>query len=888
MDKYIITPSTQKAKHIASKHGLTMTDMVFMFTTIVFAVGFVFVWYSIFSLTAGFYIFTVLTILLFGGFLFYNLAGKSTNNLEVRNYQKNFIKIINKTKKKSVFVNELNSIFPKIRFQDNKTFISTKNQKEIEIEIYEINAESLKLYSDTEISKIIKEIYKNFKILENNIKFLILDNKVDLNKNIQYFQNLSNKEMNPEIQNFMNQYIDILNEQQTKDGSTFKKHFYMINQINEHNVEMNKSFFNNLKTILNTQQIFDKEQITNIFNNIYCASENESKIYNSNFKNNFNFDEKHTTGVEFNNKYYESNNEFHSILNVYTYPLSNSHSWMSVFNKLKNTSIIQDICPIPKTQRNDMLHKFQLTLKANRQFISTQMEQLDQSMNLNKIHDTMEELINNNDLELLKMTTTLIVHGRTLEQLNQNIIKTINDLKQHGYEINTLEFQQSNILPKIMNFNNVNNKSFLWNEVTNKSYAAGYPYNSTLLNDQEGIFLGTNKENNNPIILDVTKQDALTKRTSGSGSICGSTGNGKTFMLSYMIALWYFKNSKIIIFDPLKDYYGFTKYFNAVILNIGQGGQEGTINIFECFDQNIINIENKTLELEAHIDFIIQLILKLKTNIKDSLLTGLNKSLYLFFKHYEQQIITKKLWPTTTDFRNFIYNIITKDGNKDYKYGDEIIYKEIFNDLKDLSFNLCNGIAGKLWNGQTSFNVNKAKMIIFDTSTLEQLDKRIQDVQISLIFNFMNKILWQNTIDNKAQNKKDWIYLIFDEAHRFINKNQKLTSDMIERFAREIRHFDGSMFLSTQNFADFKSEQAKKILALGMYQFSKGISSVDINDYKALFSGNREITTEEMKQIENLTKFETVLNIRDMKNKIQMPDLSVFKEVWDNEKKPTK
>ena len=97
---------------------------------------------------------------------------------------------------------------------------------------------------------------------------------------------------------------------------------------------------------------------------------------------------------------------------------------------------------------------------------------------------------------------------------------------------------------------------------------------------------------------------------------------------------------------------------------------------------------------------------------------------------------------------------------------------------------------------------------------------------------------------NIGKSKEDLkkVVLLVDEAHNFIDPNLPVALDMMKNMAKRIRKYSGSLWVATQNIADFigfdinTRTKASAVINNCQYTFLFGLKPDDINQVKEMYS----------------------------------------------------
>ena len=163
----------------------------------------------------------------------------------------------------------------------------------------------------------------------------------------------------------------------------------------------------------------------------------------------------------------------------------------------------------------------------------------------------------------------------------------------------------------------------------------------------------------------------------------------------------------------------------------------------------------------------------------------------------------------------------------------------------------------------------KNDFVVFNFRSLESGSSEIRNGQMLLITKFLMKEIINNYQKNlhisKTEAKK--VVLAVDEAHVFIDPKFPVALDMMASMAKRIRKYSGSLWVATQNIADFiggDAETIKKASAVMnncQYTFLFGLKPNDLVQVKDMYSksASTALTEEEVGFLSNAGQGDALL-----------------------------
>ncbi len=447
-----------------------------------------------------------------------------------------------------------------------------------------------------------------------------------------------------------------------------------------------------------------------------------------------------------------------------------------------------------------------------------------------------EMQINNEDLYFLYIYINAFAENpKELEAIINNIEGI---LQSNGIQTRRANFRQEQLFFACLPFmqNDYDIKNAAKRNILTSGLVSTYPFFSSTIFDEEGIFLGNNTYNNSLIFVDKFNRD---KYKNGNMCIFGSSGAGKSFFTKLQILRnWLFDIEQYVI-DPEREYQKICENLNGTIFKIGPAS-ETYINIFDIREES--NEENKGY---------------LATKIQK--LLGFFGLIFGEITEEEKAIIEQKLVQT------YKRKNITFNDDSLYKKIEKgkIQIKPIFKKSKDMPIlqdffdvlsedpktekyrlRLMPFIKGSLsfFNNYTNIEINN-KLIIADIYELGE-----ENLKYGMYI--FTELFWDKI--KKDRTIKKSIYL--DEIWRLIGiTSNKEVASFIYKIFKTIRKYSGSSVAITQDVSDLFS------LENGIY----GKSILNNSCIKAFFSLEEE-NINLLSEVTNLSEKEKI-EIRSLK-----------------------
>ena len=417
--------------------------------------------------------------------------------------------------------------------------------------------------------------------------------------------------------------------------------------------------------------------------------------------------------------------------------------------------------------------------------------------------------VNNEDIYFLYIY--LNIYSQDKKELEYLLNKIEGILSAKGMQSRRAYFRQEQTfkacLPIMENEKEI--KNVAKRNVLTSSLVCTYPFISSSIFDEHGIFVGTNIYNNSLIFIDRYNTN---KYKNANMCIFGSSGAGKSFYIKLLALRFRILGIEQYIIDPEREYTKLCENLDGTLLKIGPNSNT-YINIFDIRQESLEEGEGGYLAT------------------KISKLIGFFNLVFGNLNEEEKAIIEEKLIE--------MYNEkgITFDDNSLYKKeNNKINIKSIFKELKEMpiledfynildkdintkkfKIKLTPFIKGSLnfFNNYTNIELNN-KLIVADIYELGE-----ENLKYGMYL--FTELFWDKI--KKDRKVKKAIYL--DEIWRLIGvTSNKEVASFIYKIFKTIRKYGGSGVAITQDVSDLFS------LENGAY----GKSILNNSEIKTFFS----------------------------------------------------
>lgn len=439
--------------------------------------------------------------------------------------------------------------------------------------------------------------------------------------------------------------------------------------------------------------------------------------------------------------------------------------------------------------------------------------------------------LNSEDLYYLYVYVN--VFSQSKKDLEYMLNKVEGILQSRGMQTRRAYFRQEQAfkmcLPFFCDIKEV--KSVAKRNILTSGLLSTYPFITSTVCDENGIFIGANINNNSLVFIDKYNNN---KYKNSNMCIFGTSGAGKSYYTKLLILRYRLLGIEQYVIDPEREYENLCKNLDGVLLKIGPNS-DTYINIFDIREESLEDNQNGYLAT------------------KIGKLIGFFNLVFGNINEEEKSIIEEKLIETyKRKGINFDDETLYKENDKDKinikrkfkETKDMPILEDFYNVLSEdkktekLRIKLIPFVKGslKFFNNYTSIKLDN-KLIIADIYELGE--ENLKYGMCLFIELFWDKI-------KKDRKIKKSIYL--DEIWRLIGvTSNKDVASFIYKIFKTIRKYGGSAVAITQDVSDLFS------LENGTY----GKSILNNSSIKNFFSLEEE-NLNILQQYENISDREKI------------------------------
>ena len=416
-----------------------------------------------------------------------------------------------------------------------------------------------------------------------------------------------------------------------------------------------------------------------------------------------------------------------------------------------------------------------------------------------------EMQVNKEDLYFLYIY--LDVYSEDIKELEYSLNKIEGIMQAKGLNTKRANFREEQVFRACLPFmeNNIDIKKSARRNVLTSGLLSTYPFISSSIFDEDGIFIGRNTYNNSLIFIDRYNTN---KYKNANMCIFGTSGSGKSFYTKLLILRYRLLGIEQYVIDPEREYTEICENLRGTEIKIGPASNT-YVNIMDIREESLEEGENGYLAT------------------KISKLIGFFNLIFGELDEEEKALLEEKLIETYK-LKNINFDDKSLYNSKKFKSSKDMpLLEDLYHVLekdkntKKFQIKLIPFVKGSLsfFNHYTNIELNN-KLIIADVYELGE-----DNLKYGMYL--FTELFWDKIKINRKNRKA--IYL--DEIWRLIGvTSNKYVASFIYKIFKTIRKYGGSGVAITQDISDLFS------LENGTY----GKSILNNSDIKTFFSLEEE------------------------------------------------
>ncbi len=575
--------------------------------------------------------------------------------------------------------------------------------------------------------------------------------------------------------------------------------------------------------------------------------------------------------IQLKSKYIRTDSMYASTMSLYHYPMHVNEAWLAPLTDISSTTCIINIRHIPTEEARRLMDKAITEVRTQMLNKNKSSQDIAKQAELESFMYILEEIERGSEI-LKRVNVTLMAYSDNERELRNITHKAISTIKQHAMRADRLQYRQLQGYVACLPTPKDDLMEDVGRDIPCISLGAGFPFVFQALEDEKGFLLGNNRSN--LIFFDPRVRNP--NRTNSNIMIIGKSGSGKSHFTKKMVLRLLLQDIKVYIVDPEGEYGVLSKQLGGQMIDVGSAF-DSRINPFHIFSTMLdddVEVTEEALQglrrsaFNGQVQFLEQFFSSMLEDLTNKELSRLSEMLVAAYH--------KKKITATTDFDKLapedypimddvlellqkriaeLSKIITKDPNRAADVGDELgdlrnleVYMKRFSDGGSLS---------NLWNGPTTINTKTSDFILFDFKKMNSSkNDKVMNAQMMLVLRFLENEISKNRENNLAKKLDNYIAVIVDEAHVFIDEKTPVALQFMFNMVKRIRKYNGIFVVITQNVNDFVgAANIKKyttaIINGCQYSFIFGLNPADLQSLVDLYSSVGGFSEEERMFIGN-------------------------------------
>jgi hypothetical protein len=529
-------------------------------------------------------------------------------------------------------------------------------------------------------------------------------------------------------------------------------------------------------------------------------------------------------------------------MTIIDYPISVSNAWgYSLFN-LEDGKTVMNFYQVDKMMAEKQIDRAIMEMRSNiNSGKGKESQKIEFQQQLQTIENLLQELKGNNE-----QMFNVKIHITTSWKNKGEVGIRLNEL---GFKYSYLGGKQIDAFIS-SNISKEDKFDSIERGITTTALAASFPFISDLLQDENGVMLGSNSQ---PVFVDFFARSNA--RVNSNMIIIGKSGSGKSFSTKSILSHLAADNTKIYICDPEKEYTGMAKQLHGNSIDVGNAGN-GRFNPFHIYPAMLDDDDSGEEfddSFEGHLRFLESFFKIVMEGIRSDALEALNG---LITKLYNLKGINKstdfaKVKPEQFPVFDELYRLAKQSYDSSTDEFSKINFRVLITYLEKFAEG---GRYSGLWNGPTSIRTDENFFVFNFMTLLANKNAVVANAQMLLVFKYLDGEIIKNREYNVKNHCKRKIVVVVDEAHVFIDEQKPIALDFMFQMAKRIRKYDGMQIVITQNVKDFVGSPliAKKSAAIinaSQYSLIFPLAPNDMTDLVTLYKSAGGINKSEQEAI---------------------------------------
>ena len=584
--------------------------------------------------------------------------------------------------------------------------------------------------------------------------------------------------------------------------------------------------------------------------------------------------------IKFNMTNTKIDGESYRYFTITDYPIEVPNAWAFPLFSLDESRIVVNITPVDKYKAEKDLDKslMEMEIKMGKDMRSSQ--KIDAQQHVDTLRELLKSIKGSN--ENLYNTT---IHICAKDVVKKEVRAV---LRQNGYKFSeNFARQVDGFISSNISMLDTLSKG-AGRGIQTSSLAASFPFISTTLHDERGIYIGYNQY---PVFANFFARN--NERVNSNMMIIGKSGSGKSYCTKTLLTNFAADNTRVFILDPENEYEILCKNLGGKIIDVGNS-TDGIFNPFHIYPSLEAEEGEGNDSFNEHLQFLEQFYRLILPGISTDAFEMLNSITAELYRRKGIDSLTNVAdlkpsdFPIFDDLLAMVDDMIENEQN-DYHLRNLQTVRMFIEKFGT------GGRNSNLWNGYASIQTNE-NFVCFSFRTLvSNRNDIIANAQMLLVFKYLDSEIIKNRdfnlkyfSDKELEEDHRRIICAVDEAHVFINKKFPIALDFMAQMAKRIRKYNGMLIIITQNIKDFVgseeiAQQSTAVINACQYSIIMSLAPADINDLITLYRNAGGINKEEQNSIVTARRGQCFLITGPMnRTTVQIEALNVTKELFNN------
>lgn len=433
-----------------------------------------------------------------------------------------------------------------------------------------------------------------------------------------------------------------------------------------------------------------------------------------------------------------------------------------------------------------------------------------------------DDMLNKNQ-KMFFVTITVMVHGSTLEELDENCNVVISKARQYTSQLQVLTTQQEEAFRVTLPFGYPPKEMCVERALTTESTSIFMPFSNQELFQSGGFYYGLNQISQNVVLVNRTKMKTP------SGFCLGSSGSGKSFACKREVLNVLMDDDKtgVLIIDPENEYGGFCRAFGGTVLKISADSKNYINPLDMPMEYGLDDddtVENTSMEsmkdkaIKKKSDYIMSIVERMistggsadSTTITAQQKTVVDRAIRATYREYLDHDFDPAYQPTLLDLQREL----DKEGEK------SAMAHEIAEGIEYYTKGSMDIFAH-----ETNVDITN-RFVVFN---VRDLGDQLRQIALIIVFDF----IWNRMVQNKNLGVRTYAYC--DEIH--VMFQSYYAANFLKQLYKRGRKYGLCITGMTQNVEDLlRSEQARGMIANSDFIMMLNQSSEDLKILAGMLS----------------------------------------------------